>query len=545
MWIYMGPWVRRGVVAAVIAGCVIASVVGTSVSAASGAARRAAITSSLNTATPIKHVIVIMEENHSFDNLFGTFAGANGIPTGVCAPDPATAGCDPPFHNPAGYTHDLPHGERDTVADVNGGLMNGFVRREQATCKCTTHESMGYYDATDVPIFWRYAQDYTLQDRLFEPDKSWSYPSHLFMVSGWSAVCTSTTDPMSCEPDASPRDKLLGSTWPANQLPWTDLTWLLHRAGVSWSYYVAPGTEPDCTPTGCNAGQNKGTPSYWNPLPWFYDVQRDGELGNIKGLDQFYAEAGSGTLPAVSWIVPNHHDSDHPNAGSGSAPNFASEPYIVKLINAVESSSEWDSTAILLTWDDWGGEYDHVVPPTVDSLGFGLRVPGILVSPYARNGYVDDQVLSFDAYNKFIEDNFIGGARLDPSTDGRPDPRTTVRENVSILGDLSNEFDFTKPASAPMLLPELRLPSSMTRGTQATVTGQHFSPGDTVTFVLNCGAPNCSAGITAASAVADASGTASATFTVPLAFSAGTDRFVSAEGTAPLTYFAINSTTVN
>ena len=93
-------------------------------------------------------------------------------------------------------------------------------------------------------------------------------------------------------------------------------------------------------------------------------------------------------------------------------------------------SPDWSSTAIFLAWDDWGGFYDHVEPPTVDAQGYGLRVPGLMISPYARAGYIDHQTLSFDAYLKFIEDDFLGGARIDPKTDGRPDPRPDVRENA-------------------------------------------------------------------------------------------------------------------
>ena len=115
------------------------------------------------------------------------------------------------------------------------------------------------------------------------------------------------------------------------------------------------------------------------------------------------------------------------------------------------SGADWSSTAIFLAWDDWGGFYDHVVPPTVDGQGYGLRVPGLVISPYARRGYIDHQTLSFDAYLKFIEDDFLGGQRLN-QTDGRPDPRPTVRENVPILGDLRSDFDFNQAPRNPLLL---------------------------------------------------------------------------------------------
>src|SRR5690242_11856308 len=125
---------------------------------------------------------------------------------------------------------------------------------------------------------------------------------------------------------------------------------------------------------------------------------------------------------------------------------------MTQVVNAVMRSKNWQSTAIFLAWDDWGGFYDHVQPPTVDHNGFGLRVPGLVISPYARRGYVDHQTLSFDAYVKFIENDFLGGQRLDPATDGRPDPRPDVREDASQLGDLAQEFDFTQPPRKPLLL---------------------------------------------------------------------------------------------
>ena len=126
---------------------------------------------------------------------------------------------------------------------------------------------------------------------------------------------------------------------------------------------------------------------------------------------------------------------------------------MTNLINAVMQGPDWSSTAIFLSWDDWGGFYDHVAPPTVDGNGYGLRVPGLVISPYAKKGYVDHQTLSHDAFLKFIEDDFLGGARLDPATDGRPDPRPTVRETVPQLGNLANDFDFNQSPRKPLVLP--------------------------------------------------------------------------------------------
>ena len=417
----------------------------------------------------IKHVVVIMQENRSFDTYFGTFPGADGIPAGACVPNPETNQCVKPFHDPHDKNFGGPHVASNATADIDGGKMDGFIQEEQlgsrTACKnnfdpaCSLNQQqpdvMGYHDAREIPNYWTYAEQFVLQDHMFEPNASWSLPEHLFMVSEWSARCTQAGNPMSCQnalqnPDSLGQSRKQGSE-KRPDYAWTDLTYLLHKANVSWGYYVADGTQPDCEDDAmfCNPKpQRAGTPEIWNPLPFFDTVRQDGELGNIKQLSQFFTAAKNGTLPAVSWIVPNGKNSEHPPAlvSSGQA-------YVTSLINVIMQSPDWDSTAIFLAWDDWGGFYDHVVPPVVDQNGYGLRVPGLVISPYAKKGYIDHQTLSFDAYVKFIEDDFLGGQRIDPQTDGRPDPRPDVRENVSILGNLLADFDFSQQPRPSLILP--------------------------------------------------------------------------------------------
>jgi phospholipase C len=147
-------------------------------------------------------------------------------------------------------------------------------------------------------------------------------------------------------------------------------------------------------------------------------------------------------------VAPSGAVSEHPPA-----PVSFGQSYVTSLVNAVMNGPDWKSTAIFLAWDDWGGFYDHVKPPNVDVNGYGLRVPAMVISPYAKHGYVDHQTLSFDAYDKFIEDDFLHGQRLDPATDGRPDPRPDVRENAKILGDLTRDFDFNQTPRKPHPLP--------------------------------------------------------------------------------------------
>jgi phospholipase C len=420
----------------------------------------------------IRHVIVVMQENRSFDHYFGTYPGADGIPTRagvptVCAPDPVTHGCMVPYHSTVDRNQGGPHGHLHAVRDIAGGKMDGFVRTERAaelrSCHgpddplCSTRVSgkpdvMGYHDWHEIPNYWLYAHSFVLQDHMFEPDTSWSLPAHLFMVSAWSARCAPGRGAAGCvngEAIAPPGPQNRSGAAP--DYAWTDLTYLLDRAHVSWRYYVASGSQPDCADDAmeCPAvRQNARTPGIWNPLPWFDTVRQDGRLGNIAPLRKFFAAARAGRLPAVSWVVPSQRVSEHP-------PGLVSvgEAYVTSLVNAVMRSPNWKSTAIFVTWDDWGGFYDHVVPPHVDVNGYGLRVPALVISPYARKSYIDHQVLSFDAYLKFIEDDFLGGQRLDPKTDGRPDPRPTVRENVPVLGSLVRDFDFSGPHRRRLLLP--------------------------------------------------------------------------------------------
>ncbi len=421
----------------------------------------------------IRHVIVIMQENRSFDSYFGTYPGADGIPMRhgrptVCIPDPSSHRCVRPFYDPSLVNEGGPHSARAAQADVRGGRMNGFLaeairgrrgcRRDALNPDCTATagrsgipDVMGWHDARQIPNYWAYAHRFVLQDHMFEPIGSWSLPSHLEMVSAWSATCHPPTDPTACRTNVGLRRGQASRSGGKTSLiyPWTDVTYLLHRAGVSWAYYVAPGTRPDCV-TGqmfCPAQpQSAGTPGIWNPLPRFRTVRRDHQLGNVRAVSSFRKAAQKGTLPAVSWIVPSGRVSEHP-------PNSisAGQAWVTKLIDAVMKGPDWNSSAIFLSWDDWGGFYDHMPPPP--GSGWGPRVPGLVISPYARRGFVDHQNLTSIAYLKFIEDVFLGGQRINPATDGRPDSRPGVAESSPLLGNLVRDFNFNRKPRPPLILP--------------------------------------------------------------------------------------------
>ena len=412
----------------------------------------------------IKHVVMIMQENRSFDHYFGMFPGANGFtldangnPTN-CNPDPhLDGGCVPVYHDPNDVNAGGGHGAANFVTCYDNGAMDGFIKNaETSKTACadpqdpscangTMVDVMGYKLEADIPNYWAYAKQFVLHDHLYETDASWSWPMHQYMVSEWAALCTSA-DPMSCksniggsEPDAS------------SFYSWTPLTYLLDKAKVTWKYYLSQGTTPDCD----NGEQEcppvtqlASVPSIWNPLPLFEVVKAAKEqTTNVVSIDQFYTDVTAGTLPAVSWIAPAGEVSEHP-------PNPVSEgeKYTTALINTIMQGPYWKDTAIFLFWDDWGGFYDHVQPIKVDADGWGFRVPGLVISAWAKPHFIDKQVLSQDAYAKFIEDLFLGGQRLDPATDGRSDSRPDVRENEPQLGDLIEDFDFTQTPQPTLVL---------------------------------------------------------------------------------------------
>jgi phospholipase C len=487
----------------------------------------------------IQHVVVIMQENRSFDSFFGTYPGADGIPGLAgnpgklpCIPDPRRGACDKPYHDPKLVNGGGSHTARAALADINKGRMNGFVAESEkgrgrgcggfvGVCKASApSDVMGYHDAREIPNYWTYAKHFALNDHMFESDASWSLPSHLYMVSGWSAHCSIKGNPKSCVNNdeqggfrigqiaagagrhahgsyrhclrshrrriakrgglgslasvrrevmrqcanirARKKARLNRLTVGDHNFAWTDLTYLLHKHRVSWGYFIQTGGQPDCEngTNNCKGGPiSAGTPNIWNPLPSFTDVKQDHQLGNIGPTSRFLTEARTGTLPAVSWVTPDQLHSDHPPANLHSG-----QAYVTHLVNTIMRGPDWSSTAIFLEWDDWGGFYDHVVPPLVDRNGFGLRVPSLVISPYARAGYIGHQTFSFDSINKFIEDDFLGGQRLNPATDGRPDPRPDVRDGNPHIGNLAADFNFNQFPRPPLILPEKPPPGPASTG---------------------------------------------------------------------------------
>jgi phospholipase C len=298
---------------------------------------------------------------------------------------------------------------------------------------------MGYHDGTDLPNYWAYASNFVLMDHFFESVESWSKPNHFAIFSGWSAKCTEV-DPPNVDSCSS---SFGGTPWSADKHPmpdlWTDITYLLYQNGISWGVYLDHGQ-------GNPFGQH-GTPGIWNVLPGFETVQQDGQVANAE-LDQtqFYSDAAAGTLPQVTWLLPEYYDSEHPQASIAHG-----QSYVTGLINAVMEGPDWNSSAIFVVYDDADGFYDHEPPPyQFDELGLGIRVPAWMISPYAKQGYIDHQVCSTDCYLTFIEQTFLNGESM--SQAGRPDPRPDYRDAQAAYGDLANDFDFSQAPRRPLVL---------------------------------------------------------------------------------------------
>jgi phospholipase C len=441
----------------------------------------------------IQHVVIIVQENRSFDSYFGTFPGANGIPEGVCVPlDPAQPqqGCVAPFHDPHESNAGGPHSNQNALVDLDDGittgLLDGFVYEqttggagELAGCPPTVpghdcqdeqpgvlaHDVMGYHTDAEIPNYWAYAKTFVLQDQMYEGVRSWSLPEHLEMTSEWVALCKNQLDVSTCRTANTSAEP-----GPKTTYPWVNLFQLLDLNQVSWKYYLGSGQEPDCAygEMDCEPQEQAGSvPSYWNPVPSYAWVKAQGSdyiAAHNPALDQFLIDVNNGTLPQVSWVVPAHVMSEHPPQSI-----VAGMEYVTSLINGIMQSPYWQNTAIFLTWDDWGGFYDHVVPPLIDRNaksaevhGFGLRVPGLVISAWARRGFIDHAVYSVDSYASFIENLFAGGARLDPTALGEPDSRPDIRDELKTvtfidgttakMGDLANDFDFHQTPIKPLVL---------------------------------------------------------------------------------------------
>jgi phospholipase C len=337
--------------------------------------------------TPIHHFISLMQENHTFDNYFGTYPGVDGIPPGTCVPIDPSKGREPcfkPFHIGTNSIapRDLDHSAATAQLQYNGGRMDGFIsalkRRNQ-----DGRLALGYRNGDDLPFYWNLADQYVLYDRFFSSAKGGSYLNHVYWVSA--------------SPGPFGRDRV-----PAEGLGNLPTIFdRLQKAHVSWKFYVQHYDPNLNYRTFEKFPGNRASQVIWVPILNFARYLDDPAImRHVVPLSEYYSDLANGTLPEVSYIVPSG-PSEHPpsNLASGQA-------FVRGLINALMDSTSWRSSAFLLAYDDWGGWYDHVKPPHVDAYGYGFRVPAILVSPFARQGHVDSTTLDFTSILRFIEDNW-------------------------------------------------------------------------------------------------------------------------------------------
>lgn len=385
----------------------------------------------------IKHVVFVLLENRTFDTVFGRFPGADGATT---AHD-ATLGTFPLPHAPAFGWHDVDHEYGNVLAGVNGGKMDGFSRNNGAN-ENGDLAAFWQYDRQDIPNFWRYAQTFTLGDHMFSSILGPTFPNHLASVAAQSGgiVTNPQNNPaLGWGCDSSPQS-YTQKVGPGGQLQragtcftFPTLANELQRAHVSWGYYAAAPPDLGYLFSALDAIKSIRKTGLWTQ--------------HVKSQTTFEADARAGRLPAFSWLTPTYLVSSHPPFSI-----CASENWFVDQVNAVMRGPDWDSTAIYLVWDDFGGYYDHVPPPKVDAVGLGPRVPFLVISPYARRGYVTHTTYSFESILKSAEELFNV-------------PPLTARDRRA--NDTFDAFDFNQRPAPPLVLSTHSCPVGFSRAQYA------------------------------------------------------------------------------
>ena len=340
--------------------------------------------------TPIQHVVVIMMENHSFDNLFGRFPGANGKVL-------------PQASNPLRGDND--HTSPAALAAMDGGKMDEFLPTGTVQ-----------YTQQDIPNYYAYAKQFGLSDYFFTDVPTNSTPNHISMIAAQSGGVFDGSSNNGCRSTAN---SLLYSKHLSGNYFWSNpcynigsIPQELTQNGISWKYY--------------SSAPNWDAPSLVQALA--------GSPNDIHSAGQFTLDVQQGNMATVSFVTPTPSLSDHPPA-----PEQQGQEYVTNTLNTIMNSQYWPNTAVFVTWDDWGGFYDHVTPPVVDGLGLGERVPLIVVSPYAKSGYISSAEGEFASFDKFIETNW-----------NLPD--LGARDHLPQISNLMDFFDFSQQPQPPFIL---------------------------------------------------------------------------------------------
>jgi phospholipase C len=385
---------------------------------------------SFQTRWPIKHVVFVIKENRSFDNLFGLFPGANGAAFG--SDDGAIRTLEPAVDE---TPHDLLHTYDSGLEAINGGRMDGFSQSPNSRRYAYTA-----FRPEAIPNYWAWAERYVLGDNFFASVQGPSFPNHLFTIAATSGgtrvnpeqppeqvtVLNEAGFSKSWGCDISPDGfvVVLDSEGEEERVPpcFDFLTEgdLLDDAGIPWSYYAASNTQNGYVWSAYSAiGRYRNDPVLWGQ--------------HVFPVDAFEQDVRDGRLAPVTWVTPTHELSDHPEHSMCQGENWTT-----RVVNAVMRSPSWKDTAIFITWDDWGGFYDHVPPRQIDPFGYGIRVPLLVISPYARAGFVDHTEAEFSSVLRFIEDNW---------------GLTQLTDRDRLANDLSYDFDFAQDPRPPDPLP--------------------------------------------------------------------------------------------
>ena len=384
-----------------------------------GASSVAAIGSEQVANTPIDHIIVVMQQNHTFDNYFGTYPNAAGFPSDTCIPIslsyPRKTPCIAPFHMGTQPIIDLKHSELTFEAQYRNGQMDGFVdalfrRNQEGTL------AMGYFDGTDLPYYWNLADEFVLFDHYFSSAHNGSIKNRMYWVAGTPGS----------EDNRVPSGGFDGIPTIFDRL---------QERGVSWKFYIND-YDPKLNYRSLKELNHMSPQIQWVPLLSFDRFLDDPDLSSrIVDLEEYYTDLQNGTLPAVSYVLLLGA-TEHPIADArlGQRENK-------NMIQALMQSDAWNSSAFLITYDDWGGWYDHVPPPQVDEYGYGFRVPALLISPYARKGHVDHTQLDHTSILKFIEANWNIPA---------------LAERDARANNFLSAFDFSSPPRDPVFVSSIR-----------------------------------------------------------------------------------------
>ncbi len=397
----------------------------------------------------IKHVVIVVQENHSFDNLFATFPGADGATTGKM-----NNGQTVPLEKSNLYSaKDLDNSHQAYEVDYDNGKMDGWNAVYVSSVPCPKC-AYKYVNPAQIKPYWSMAEQYALADHMFTTESSGSFNGHQDLIRGDTAISSTQSlidfpsrGPWGCDAPPGTTTPLLSSNGkyiqngPFPCLTYNTLRDLLDAKQVSWKYYT-----PELR--GSLAG------SYWDAYEAISAVRNGSEwTTNISSPQtNIFKDIKAGKMASVSWVVPDGVDSDH--SGFGSTDKGPS--WVAQVVNAVGKSQYWNTSAVIILWDDWGGWYDHEPPPQLDYAGLGFRVPMIVVSPYAKQGYISKTQYEFGSVIKFVENVWSLGtlgnddqraAKIDDMFDFTQQPRKFTKIQAKYTKSF---FEHQAPSNVPV-----------------------------------------------------------------------------------------------